>query len=66
MVLESQLPGLSSCLKKQCCGSVTFQYGSESADPYHRLTDPNPDLAIFVSDLQDSSKKILNLYLVVK
>jgi len=26
---------------KQCCGSVTFWYGSGSADPYHWLTDPD-------------------------
>jgi hypothetical protein len=34
-------------------------YGSESADPYHRLADPNPDLALFVSDFQDAQEKIL-------
>jgi hypothetical protein len=26
---------------KQCCGSVTFWYGSGSADPYLWLTDPD-------------------------
>ncbi len=39
-----------------CCGSVSqrYGYGSESADPYNRLTDP----ALFVSDLQDANKII--------
>jgi hypothetical protein len=39
---------------KQCCGSVTFWYGSgsESTDPD---LDPDPDPAIFVSDLQDGN-----------
>ncbi len=41
----------------QCCGSMTFWggSGSGSADPCLRLMDPDP--AIFVSDLQDASKK---------
>jgi hypothetical protein len=38
----------------QCCGSVKFQYGSGSADPYHCLTDPDPPL--FVSGSQDAIK----------
>jgi hypothetical protein len=42
----------SRCLY-QCCGSVTFLYGLRSADPYLRLTDPDPDPASFVSDLQE-------------
>ncbi len=37
-----------------CCGSVTFWYGTRSADPYLWLTDPDP--AIFFSDLQDGNK----------
>jgi hypothetical protein len=37
--------------KKQCCGSVTFWYGS--MDP-----DPDPDPAIFVLDLQGADKKL--------
>jgi hypothetical protein len=28
---------------KQCCGSVTFRYGSGSADPHLWLTDPDSD-----------------------
>ncbi len=36
----------------QCCGSVTFWYGSGSAYPYLWRTDP----AIFVSDIQDAFK----------
>jgi hypothetical protein len=39
----------------QCCGSVTFCNGSGSADPFLRLTDPDP--ALFVNDLQDAKKK---------
>ncbi len=31
--------------------------GSESADPYIRLMDADPDPAIFVSDLPDINKK---------
>ncbi len=41
----------------QCSGSVTFWYGFGSADTYLWLTDPDP--AIFVSDLQDATKKML-------
>jgi hypothetical protein len=50
--------------ENQCCGSVTFWYGFGSADPYHWLTDPDsaPDNVIFVSDLQDGGKKILNFF----
>jgi hypothetical protein len=39
----------------QCCGSVTFWYGSGSADPYLCLTDPDPDPTIFVRGLQGGS-----------
>jgi hypothetical protein len=39
----------------QCCGSVTFWYGSGSADPCPRLMDPDP--AIFAIDLKDTNKK---------
>jgi len=31
----------SSLLYVHCSGSVTFWYGSGSADPYHGLTDPD-------------------------
>ncbi len=44
-------------LEGQCCGSVTFWYHFGSADPYHWPTDsgsdPDPDPAFFVSDLQN-------------
>jgi hypothetical protein len=40
---------------KQCSGSVTFWYGSGSADPYHGLTNPDP--ALFVSVLQEARRK---------
>ncbi len=43
----------------QCCGSVTFWYGSGSADSRLWLMDPDPDPAIFVTDLQDANKKQL-------
>ncbi len=38
-----QVPQHWQCRYKQCCGSVTFWYGSGSgsADPYHWLTDPD-------------------------
>ncbi len=29
----------------KCCGSVTFWYGSGSADPYNWVTNPDSDLA---------------------
>ncbi len=32
---------------------------SSVADPWHFGVDPDPDPAIFVIDLQDSSKKII-------
>ncbi len=38
---------------RQCSGSVTLWYGSGS----FWLTDPAPDPALFVSDLQDANKK---------
>ncbi len=52
---------------QQCCGSMKFWYGSGcgswSADPYLWLTDPEPEPAIFVSDLQDVNKKnVLNVF----
>jgi hypothetical protein len=41
---------------------MKFWYGSGSADSYLRLIDqdphPAPDLAMFVSDLQDVNKKL--------
>ncbi len=46
----------------ECCGFVTFWYGSRSgsADPYHRLKDPDPDPALFVIDFQDANKNKLS------
>ena len=43
----------------QCCGSMTFWYGSGSADPCLWLMDPesDPNPAIFIIDLQDANKK---------
>jgi hypothetical protein len=42
---------------------IPFWYRSESTVPYHRLTDPVPDLALSVSDLQDANKKYcLHIY----
>jgi hypothetical protein len=47
------------CVKKKCFSScsvsVTFCFGSGSADPYYGRTDPNP--ALFVSDNKDNIKK---------
>jgi hypothetical protein len=34
---------LLSNANKQCCGSVTFWYGSGSPDKYLGLTDPDSD-----------------------
>jgi hypothetical protein len=35
----------------QCCGSVTFWYGSGSADQYHSLTDPEPAFSTVVDKM---------------
>jgi hypothetical protein len=43
---------------KQCCGSVTFWYGS--GDPCFCLMDPDPNT--FVIDLQDANKKVFLLF----
>ncbi len=56
---------ISQGSSKQCSGSVTFWYGfrrgSESSDPYLRLTDPArhpaPDPDLFVINFQDTNKK---------
>jgi hypothetical protein len=51
--------------KNQCCGSMTFWWGSGSgsADPYLWLMDlypeSDPDPAIFITDLQDANKKLI-------
>ncbi len=39
-------------------GLVPCWYGSGSADPCLSLMDPDPDPAIFVTDLQDANKKL--------
>jgi hypothetical protein len=54
------LSGTSSNFS-QCCGTVTFWYGSGSTDPCLGLVDPDP--AIFVIDLQDANKKLFKNYL---
>ncbi len=41
---------------QQCCGPVTFLYGSGSSNPCLWLIDPAPDPASFVIDLQDANK----------
>jgi hypothetical protein len=41
----------------QCCGSLTFWYGSGSADPYHLLMNQAPNPALFVSGFQDANRK---------
>ncbi len=45
---------------RQCSGSMTFWWGSGSADPCLWLMDPDsdPDPAIFVIDLQNAYKKL--------
>ncbi len=53
-VARSGFLGSSWCrsIEDQCCGSVTFWYGSESVDPYHGHRDPDP--ACFVSGWQET------------
>ncbi len=48
----------------QCCGSVTFWYGSGTTDPCLWLIDldPDPDPAPF-TDLQDANKKQFLMFL---
>jgi hypothetical protein len=55
LLQNPHLESLWNSYNKQCSGSVTFWYGSGSADPYLSPTDP--DLALFVNDLQDTNKK---------
>jgi hypothetical protein len=45
---------------KQYCGSVTCWYRMDS-DQHLYLTHPDPDPAIFVSDLRDVNKKLFFL-----
>ncbi len=44
----------------QCCGSVTFWYGSGTTAPYHWITDPDvapdPDPVLFISGFEDVKK----------
>jgi hypothetical protein len=53
---------------QQCCGSMTFWggSGSGSADPCLWLVDPDPDSdpdpAIYVTNLQDASKKLITQF----
>ncbi len=44
-------------LSLQCCGSMPFWCGSGSADPCLWLMDRDP--AIFITDLQDANKKLI-------
>jgi hypothetical protein len=48
---------ISRRLNKPVFSSMTFWCGSESADPYLCLTDPDP--ALFVIDFQDLNRKII-------
>jgi len=42
---------------------IGTRYGSGSVDPYLVLTDPAPDPALFVSDLQEANKtKIISTF----
>ncbi len=38
-------------VEKQCCGSVTFWYGSGSANQYHWLKDLDPDPILLFSSV---------------
>ncbi len=43
--LPSSGEATKEIIRRQCCGSVTFWYGSGSANPYHWLPDLDPDTA---------------------
>ncbi len=52
----------------QCCGSVTYWYGSRFADPYHWFTnpdsdpDPAPFPALLVGDLINANKQKISKF----
>jgi hypothetical protein len=46
----------------QFCGSVTFWYGSGSADPYLELTDPAQDPTIYVREFKVVAKKFFLIF----
>jgi hypothetical protein len=58
-VLKPTKSCLTACCT-QCCGSMTFWYGSRSADPclWPMDQDPAIDPAILDLDLQDTKKKL--------
>ncbi len=58
---ERPCSGDVAVLIGECCRSVTFWFGSGSADPCLWQMDPAPDPAIFVIDLQDANKKLFFL-----
>ncbi len=57
--LPSSGEATKEIIHRQCCGSVTFWYGSGSADPYHWLPDLDPGPAFFVSGGQDAKKMFI-------
>ncbi len=57
-VLVSWVNNIPQISIYQCCGSLTFWYGSGSADLCLWLKNPAPDPAIFVTDLSDANKKL--------
>ncbi len=59
-LFRSRLVFLSPFLQRDYpTHSWTFWCGSGCADPYLRLMDPDPDPAIFVIDLQNANKKLI-------
>jgi hypothetical protein len=58
---QFNLKGTNILTSMQCSGSVTFWYRSGSADPYHGLMDPDPEPALFVSDLYYANIKVFLL-----
>ncbi len=63
---NKQVSTMDKKFRNQCCGSMTFWYGSGSgsAHPCLWLMDPDPDTAVFVFDLQDVNKKLFFLSLL--
>ncbi len=56
--VQDRVPVPSGMYRYQSCWSVTFCYGSGSADPCLWPIDPDPDPTIFVLDFQDATKKL--------
>ncbi len=60
MLADGEKGGVGENSGDQCCGSETFWYGSGSADPYNRVTDPDP--ALFGSSFKMSTNNNFLLF----